>query len=83
MAKDEERIANDDFEKLIPNFFRCANQESPKKLNLREHSQGGNACAYCIKSHTMVTPELSGEIVFVYPAFLENLISLEDFCRHC
>ena len=83
MAKDEERIANDDLEKLIPNFFRSANQESPKKLNLREHSQGGNACAYCIKSQTMVTPELSGEIVFVYPAFLENLISLEDFCRHC
>ena len=46
MAKDEERIANDDLEKLIPNCFRCANQESPKKLNLREHSQGGNACAY-------------------------------------
>ena len=37
-------------------FFRCANQESPKKLNLREHSQGGNACACSIKSQTMVTP---------------------------
>ena len=55
MAKDEERIANDDLKKLVPNFFRSANQESPKKLNLREHSQGGNACAYCIKSQTMVT----------------------------
>ena len=55
MAKDEERIANDDLEKLIPIFFRCANQESPKKLNLREYSQGGNACACCIKSQTMVT----------------------------
>ena len=56
MAKDEERIANDDLEKLVPNFFRSANQESPKKLNLGEHSQGGNACACCIKSQTTVIP---------------------------
>lgn len=56
MAKDEERIANDDLEKLIPNFFRSANQESPKKLNLREHSQGGDACACSIKSQTTVIP---------------------------